>query len=331
MNTVIPDFAHPLYLHNLEYEEVKDPDSGATQYVLINMENMDARWTTFGVAERSLDEAAKIAAKTATLLYTMGMDVEEDEREQEEWFKKKPIKKHKGEVNRIPNGTDPVEILKIISMHIRDNVLFNTAKEHNVHECCYKKIVNDFGVPEYVPIFDFDIDVAEEIIDGRQSNNNTVSDKYGLKEKSARVPLAPHDLYSSKVALKLAALLNEYDKQVVSDAAQLRVYITNKLIEISSCGMPKDELRALELLGKISDVGLFVEKSEVNVVHNTSASLEHAIKDRINRLLGYKNLDIEDAQYATPSNEEDSKGFPIADAIRTSLSGKEKIEWDEEN
>ena len=81
---------------------------------------------------------------------------------------------------------------------------------------------------------------------------------------------------------------------------QLRTYITNRLIEISNCGNSKDELRALELLGKISDVGLFVEKSEITVVATTSAAIEHSIKDKINRLLGQHNLEIEDAVF-TPS------------------------------
>jgi len=35
----------------------------------------------------------------------------------------------------------------------------------------------------------------------------------------------------------------------------------------SDCGDTKHELRALELLGKISDVGLFAEKTEINVNH----------------------------------------------------------------
>lgn len=322
MNTVInviPDFDHPLSLHNLEYEEVKDPESGVTHYVLINMENTDARWATAASEERSLDEAAKIAAKTATLLYELGMDVDQDEKEQDEWFKKHPIKKHKQEVNRIPDGTPPAEILKIIATNVRDNVLYNTDKKYNAQEFCYKNVINEFGVPEEIPIFEFDLEIDGKIIGSRTPSENTI------KEDTHKPVLAPHDIYSSKVALRLAALLTEYDKQVVQDASQLRTYITNKLLDISSCGNPKDELRALELLGKISDIGLFVEKSEVNVVHTSPASLEHAIKDRINRLLGYKNLEIEDAQYANSEKEP----LSIADTVRATLSSQERQSEDE--
>ena len=105
-------------------------------------------------------------------------------------------------------------------------------------------------------------------------------------------------------ALKLTALLNEYDRQVVKDVFQLRTYITNRLLEISNCGSTKDELRALELLGKISDVGLFVEKSEITVTATTPAQIEHAIKEKINRLLGRQNVQIEEAEYDETDIEE---------------------------
>lgn len=101
----------------------------------------------------------------------------------------------------------------------------------------------------------------------------------------------------------LQQTLAQYDKLVIQDSEQLRNYITNKLIEISSCGTTKDELKALELLGKISDVGLFAEKTEIKITHTDSASLESTIKDKIAKLLAAKqqemeeNLIIEDAEY----------------------------------
>ena len=102
----------------------------------------------------------------------------------------------------------------------------------------------------------------------------------------------PGDVYKQGVAVRLSALLNVYDKQIVGDAVQLRHYITNRLIEISSCGTVKDELRALELLGKISDVGLFTEKQEIIVTHRTSEELEHAIKERVKRLIHSNIIDV---------------------------------------
>lgn len=86
----------------------------------------------------------------------------------------------------------------------------------------------------------------------------------------------------------LRICLERYDQQVIQDNDQLRTYITNRLLEISQCGSTKEELKALELLGKSSDVSLFSEKTEINITHTSSASLEDTIKNKITRLLAEK-------------------------------------------
>lgn len=103
----------------------------------------------------------------------------------------------------------------------------------------------------------------------------------------------PAELNSPMVAAKVGALLKAYDQQVVSDAVQLRTVITNKLLLISDCGDVRYELKALELLGKIQDVGLFSEKSEITVVHKTTEDLENAIRDKVRRLIHSNTIDVE--------------------------------------
>jgi hypothetical protein len=51
-------------------------------------------------------------------------------------------------------------------------------------------------------------------------------------------------------------------------------------------------LKALELLGKHSDIGIFTERSEITVHHTSSSSLENSIKERIKRLLNTSVTDI---------------------------------------
>lgn len=121
----------------------------------------------------------------------------------------------------------------------------------------------------------------------KSARGGTYNNPLPAPAKHAAPPL-PNNIYSTATALKLAALLSEYEKQVVRDAAQLRTYVTNKLIEISGSGNPRDELRALELLGKVSDVGLFVEKSEIKITHTATAELEDSLRGKIERLLRAK-------------------------------------------
>lgn len=111
--------------------------------------------------------------------------------------------------------------------------------------------------------------------------------------KNSKAKQLPAELNTPAVAAKVGALLQAYDQQVVADAVQLRTLITNKLILITDCGDTKYELKALELLGKIQDVGLFTEKSEVTVIHKSSEELENAIRDKVRRLIHSNTVDVE--------------------------------------
>jgi len=90
-------------------------------------------------------------------------------------------------------------------------------------------------------------------------------------------------LQRTGVALKIGAYLSEYEKQVVEDKVQVRTIVVNRLMEISQDDDNKVALKALELLGKASD--LFTERSEITITHKTSDELKAAIKARIQMLM----------------------------------------------
>ena len=122
---------------------------------------------------------------------------------------------------------------------------------------------------------DEDLFKAEELING--------TDK----------PSEPRHITVAAEAKAASVLVRKFDFQAFADAQQARNYVTNKLLQISDCGDPKLELKALELLGKHSDIGLFTERSEVTITHKTSQDLENSIKERIKRLL---HTDVVDAE-----------------------------------
>jgi hypothetical protein len=85
--------------------------------------------------------------------------------------------------------------------------------------------------------------------------------------------------------LKLARkILTDFGHAVVEDAAQLRHLVTNKLIEETENPDPRIRVKALELLGKVSDVGLFSEKSEVTITHRTDDDLRATLRDKLSRM-----------------------------------------------
>lgn len=109
--------------------------------------------------------------------------------------------------------------------------------------------------------------------------------------KGAEKSSTPRHIATSSEAAAAHRLVREFDFQAFSDALQARNYITNKLIKLSDCGDPKLEIKALELLGKHSDIGLFTDRSEITINHTSSSALENSIKERVKRLL---NADVTD-------------------------------------
>ncbi len=102
----------------------------------------------------------------------------------------------------------------------------------------------------------------------------------------------PKTVTKPGVAKTLAVAAKKYDFQVFADVQQARNFVTNRLIQIAECGDVKVELKALELLGKHSDIGLFTERSEITVHHTSSKSLEESIKERVKRLMNADVVDV---------------------------------------
>lgn len=102
----------------------------------------------------------------------------------------------------------------------------------------------------------------------------------------------PPELYQGNVAERISAMLKEYNNPIVADAAELRQVTINKLLDLSMCGDPRIEIKATELLGKVSDVGLFTEKTEITVTYNTTADLDRMIKDKVRKMLTANAVDI---------------------------------------
>jgi len=121
-------------------------------------------------------------------------------------------------------------------------------------------------VADTVEVTDDDISTARSVFTGAELPSNTL-------------------LSSPGTVVHLKAILDEYDKVVVQTAAQLRVYVTNKLIMDSTNPDPRIRLKCYELLGKISDVGLFTDKTEVTMRHRPTEELEQLLRERLMKTL----------------------------------------------
>jgi hypothetical protein len=82
----------------------------------------------------------------------------------------------------------------------------------------------------------------------------------------------------------LVGLLTAYDWEFVHQAKELRGYTVAKLIEETNHPTASIRLKALALLGKVTEVGLFTEKIEVKKNDMTDAELESRIKEKLGKL-----------------------------------------------
>ena len=108
---------------------------------------------------------------------------------------------------------------------------------------------------------------------------------------------------SSAVAMHLKALISRYDEQVIESSIQARAYILNRLLEISDpdgkeVQLPDgkityappakvaEQLRALELMGKVSEIGMFMERVEVSINTKSTEDIESELVATLTKYMG---------------------------------------------
>ena len=130
-----------------------------------------------------------------------------------------------------------------------------------------------------------DKDVAAKLVAAYADDPEATSKKVTTKRAAA---LTPASLVLTN------HILNEFGHSVAESATQIRHLVTNKLLLESENDDPRIRIRALELLGKISDVGLFAEKSEVTITHQSTDDLRAKLRSKLEKLVNPED-DIEDA------------------------------------
>lgn len=113
-------------------------------------------------------------------------------------------------------------------------------------------------------------------------------------------------------------MLKDFGTHVVADSVQIRTYVTNKLLEESDNPDPKIRMRALELLGKLSDVGLFIERRETTVTHQTTEDLRANLRAKLGKLVQDDVVDaevVDPTPLPTPVQDEEPPEADVADLL----------------
>lgn len=90
----------------------------------------------------------------------------------------------------------------------------------------------------------------------------------------------------------LTGMLSAYDWEFVEMAKQIRGYTVAQLIEETKSSNANIRLKALGLLGKVTEVGLFTDKVEVTKTELTDVEIDAKIKEKLNKYMGV--IDVTD-------------------------------------
>ncbi len=130
-----------------------------------------------------------------------------------------------------------------------------------------------------------DKDVAAKLAVAYADNPAKTSKKVTPKKIAALTPAS---------LILTDSILQEFGRSVVESSVQIRHLVTNKLLLETDNPDPRVRIRALELLGKISDVGLFAEKSEVTITHQSTDDIKEKLRSKLAKLVNPQG-EVEDA------------------------------------
>jgi hypothetical protein len=113
----------------------------------------------------------------------------------------------------------------------------------------------------------------------------------------------------------LVGMLTAYDWEFVHQAQELRGYAVAKILE--ECENPNSNIRlkALGLLGKVTEIGLFTEKIEIKKTDMTEAEIDQRLKEKLAKFMDVSDADVTDlvdiTEVPTPIQDDNQ---PAADA-----------------
>jgi hypothetical protein len=101
----------------------------------------------------------------------------------------------------------------------------------------------------------------------------------------------------------LVGMLTAYDWEFVQQAKELRGYTVAKLVEETQHPNANIRLKALGLLGKVTEVGLFTEKIEVKKTDLTEDEIDKKLKEKLAKFMDVTDADVLDVEAKTDDDD----------------------------
>ena len=104
----------------------------------------------------------------------------------------------------------------------------------------------------------------------------------------------------------LVGMLTAYDWAFVEQAKELRGFAVAKILEEVDHPDAKIRLKALDMLGKVTEVALFTERVEVKKTEMSDVELEARIKEKLNKFMHVIDVtDVSEAEEIEPKPPEE--------------------------
>lgn len=101
----------------------------------------------------------------------------------------------------------------------------------------------------------------------------------------------------------LTGMLTAYDWEFVQQAKEIRGYAVSKILDEVEHPDARIRLRALELLGRVTEVALFTDRVEVKKTEMKDSELEAKIKEKLARFMGVVDTPPTDVPLLERSDE----------------------------
>jgi hypothetical protein len=144
--------------------------------------------------------------------------------------------------------------------------------------------LQELGAPPDDEVID-----ALEKADARKAFQALTTNTDTAEQKAALVQLK-----TPEAVRHITGMLTAYDWEFIEQAKELRGYTVAKLVEETTNPNPNVRLKALGLLGKVTEVGLFTDKIEVKKTDMTEDEIDKRLKEKLAKFMDVSDADVTD-------------------------------------
>ena len=143
-----------------------------------------------------------------------------------------------------------------------------------------------------------DDEIVQEAVETRavEAFQAVITQAPDAKQKILELQL-PEEVRSS------VAMLSQYQWKFVEQANELRTMALAKIVRETDHPDARIRLKALDMLGKVTEVALFTERVEVKKIEETSEELDAKIKAKLAKYMGIVDAnpkEVTDVHYTDP-------------------------------